>query len=1526
MPFDFSTATPVAEVDDKQVVKAQPNFDFSSAKPIEEKPADKIGAFAKAARTFSNTLPITWIAKSVDLAKNIDKIGIQPRQAQETEPQFRERFTKGAIDYLHQKDIEKEKAGVLASLEEPMQAAIVVGLAVAPVATAVGVAGFNPLDHFINLRRYVDKHYPNASANVLDAIEILDFAIKGGILGGAFKAGEGMLKGKPLDAKFIKQANEGKIDDPKLIKSVNDIILKGGGELLKKASITKGLPEFKEPAMVYWNDPKSGTTFGMPIDKLSPDMVRQKIAAKQKLFAEKQPSQVLGDLQLPTTITVKPEELKAVMGEQPKALEFTPTPPEVKGKTSSEIEDMRGDILKAWNSKEIELMKAAGLPDKNINEYVSSSLADGAKLSAYTSKVLSGEMTHEAAVAKIKTDYEKLVGKPTVEQTGLLSPDERADFLKTLGTDENTVNNALMTDGLNVSIDKLQELRGKQYWNKLEGALKPPTITPPPVKPTVDGGAPEPQEPKFKPVVSKADSLYQDYINRFASIEKIGEKAKKAAATILPGENPGLRAREYLGFGGKARSFLDDKTFRITPEGKIEITGEGLKPILDDFAKEIKPIEKNITEQQKDFNEYFIAKRTIEDLQRPKYADQPEKGNIATTEQVKTTREILARLHNKYRDNIAKFDNIAPRIYEYQKRVLHLLVESGRMSEDLYQKIIGNNQNYIPFDRVLGVEEDAAGAPVAKRIFSKVTSPVKRIKGSELPIEDVVSSIIKNTYKILDSAERNTVARSVANLKDVLPTEMREVKAPIVPLARASFKAEIDPKLTDELLKVISDLKGRYARKMSDRHLGGSRMGYYAEPNEIVTKFGTKENVIAHELGHFIDKVYGLQDSITKISEEQTGGNKAMAQRFRATINKELRILADLRKVSPSYARKGTEKMAALMDAYITKPQLLDEVAPTAKAMLENIIASHEELAPLKKIRPSMEIQFEETMQTIFGPSKFGPKGNVIEYYVDGKPKYVEVSRELYEAMTGLNETSSGVLIKILAAPAHLLRTGATITPEFITRNVFRDQLTALMQTNFGFAPFIDSAQAVGDIMGKTDVYYDWLRSGGSYSGFVELSRSSMKKAAKELTHPASSELLKRLNIITDLQDLSQLFEQATRVGVYKAAIRKGKTPVEAGFESRQATVDFARRGAKTKEINAVIAFFNAGVQGLDNTVRQFKKNPIGTTAKGIAAYTIPSLMLYMLNRKDPEYQEIPRWQKDLFYLIKVGDVYARIPKDFVYGQIFSSIPERFFEYLDKRDPAAFENLHKSIMDAVSPVNGDPAGGMLATGLKPLVENATNWSFFRQRPLVPEGKQKLLPEQQYNEYTSEVAKAIGRATKYSPIKIDNLFQGYLGTSGRYVTQAGDWLIEQIKGEAKERAPLEAADLPLLKGWVTRPYYEMAASVDSFYNNYSKVASVHSSYNAIMKESGRKAAQEFADKYPEAHVYQAFNAAYKNIKGYTEKINKTVKDKNLSDDEKRAKLKPLYEQRIKAAVKANELMKKENMDRYQKINNLMDGEE
>ena len=827
------------------------------------------------------------------------------------------------------------------------------------------------------------------------------------------------------------------------------------------------------------------------------------------------------------------------------------------------------------------------------------------------------------------------------------------------------------------------------------------------------------------------ESAYAKLINRFAPIENAMKEAKKAGAE---GMDIGIRAREYLGIAGKFQATMNDKTFRITKDGKIEDTGEGLRPILQDYEK--------LNKADKDLNDiglYLEARRAIAD-----------KRGVVKLPGDKNANEVMVELRDKYGDKLDDFSDIADRVYAFQDRVLSQLVDAGIMSKDLYKSIKENNPDYIPFDRVME-EQGFIGGPKSKRIFTDARNPLKTIKGSVLPIENPFESILKNTFQILDRAERNTVAKGLADIAEFLPERAKKLHQ------------AMDVKVTDQL--------------------------------------GTDGNPI-------------------KIIEKKAG-------KF-------------------FYVENGNRKF---IDIGLNKPK------------------------------------------------------GVIEYYDNGDKKYLKLDENLYNAMSGLNDSQMGDLVKILSKPTNWLRTGVVISPEFWVKNSIRDQFTAFLQTDFNPSTIFDTMGSVADIVKKSDTYHNWLKTGGAYSGFVDINRENLKeKLAEVKKNPA---LLLKLNVLQTAQDISGVVENATRVGIYKRALKRGDTPVDAGFKSREGTLDFARRGSAMKEVNSLIAFFNPSIQGTDKFIRTMKEKPTETTLKAVASITIPSLMLWAINKDDEEYQEMSSWLKDLFWNFKVDGTWYRIPKPYLYGQLFGSSVERMLDRFYRDDPDAMDGFAKSMMDAVSPVQGDPASTLLPTAIRPLIENATNWSFFREAPVVPKSREGLIPSEQYSGGTTETAKAIGKLLDYSPSKVENIVRGWGGTTAYDALKLSD----AIFAPQKEQRPVGVSGKYFVKGFTSKPPLINPKSSQQFYDNWTALDSEFKTYNKMVKEGRLADANKLAEKYADIDaVHKMVLQAKNKIKEIDDQLDLAEKG-NKPDAEKLAVIEPLEKQRLAIYKAANDLMKK-----------------
>ena len=132
---------------------------------------------------------------------------------------------------------------------------------------------------------------------------------------------------------------------------------------------------------------------------------------------------------------------------------------------------------------------------------------------------------------------------------------------------------------------------------------------------------------------------------------------------------------------------------------------------MNDIIKEIGE------EKQKDFIEYCIAKRVIDLSKRdiPVYQDmKPDEA---------------AELIKKYESGAdAKlFMKNQKDFVEYNKALLHVLVDSGIHTEEEFQKLIEVDPNFVPLSKVMDDADMGFNSIQVARSVVNVKTPLKRI-------------------------------------------------------------------------------------------------------------------------------------------------------------------------------------------------------------------------------------------------------------------------------------------------------------------------------------------------------------------------------------------------------------------------------------------------------------------------------------------------------------------------------------------------------------------------------------------------------------------------------------------------------------------------------------------------------------------------------------------------------------------------------------------------------------------------------
>lgn len=425
---------------------------------------------------------------------------------------------------------------------------------------------------------------------------------------------------------------------------------------------------------------------------------------------------------------------------------------------------------------------------------------------------------------------------------------------------------------------------------------------------------------------------------------------------------------------------------------------------------------------------------------------------------------------------------------------------------------------------------------------------------------------------------------------------------------------------------------------------------------------------------------------------------------------------------------------------------------------------------------------------------------NIIKVTKDGKTKFYRLKSDLFDAFHALDLEDSSTLIKILSSPAQVLRAGVTLDPAFGVANMLRDAVGSAVINKYGMLPFEASLKGVGALLKDPKLVAEWASSGGSNA--IEAAFFDQKKAASYLREKITKDLTptERATVIiksplTALRMIGETFESATRLGEYqralqenlKAGMSEGDARRQAAFESRDRQ-DFAKGGAKTKILRHAAAFWNAALQGNVKIYDAFKERPTRTTLQGLAYVTLPTLLAAGLNWNDPDYWDRPQWERDAFWMIPKGkdangkSTFVRIPKPFLIGAMFGTMPERFLQWAKKNKIEEVGSLVKNMVNEVVP---NPVPQVIQAAYADFFSGPKGWDVFRGRQIVPDSIADLPPEMQWTEQTSLTARQLGKLSGMSPMKVDHLIGSTTGGLGKQATHVLiDRVISAINGEER----------------------------------------------------------------------------------------------------------------------------------------------
>lgn len=540
---------------------------------------------------------------------------------------------------------------------------------------------------------------------------------------------------------------------------------------------------------------------------------------------------------------------------------------------------------------------------------------------------------------------------------------------------------------------------------------------------------------------------------------------------------------------------------------------------------------------------------------------------------------------------------------------------------------------------------------------------------------------------------------------------------------------------------------------------------------------------------------------------------------------------------------------------------------------------------------------------------KVNESGNIVDsVIINGKPKYYEVQDPLLQEMLlSMNPESYSSFMNVMFGVKNFFTRMITLGIEFTGANLVRDTTGAAFLSKNNFKPFVDSFKGMYSFITKDQYYQDFLRSGGGYSSRLEATTKE-GTARRRVAVDEFGVMTIPERLLSSIDNIASAFEYGTRIGEFRLAKKNMKSDMDAGFDAREISTDFSVLGANrflTGYIRTV-PFLNAMIQSQDRVFREavvskkYDGNPTALAMKAFLGITVPTLILYLVNKDDEDYQQIPDYEKRTNWHIKIGDgQFIKIPRPYDVGFVYATMPELFAKYVEDDKGKEFADGMIWTLTQMYGIDGSPA---MMTGWWDLVRNE-KWT---GSPVVPQSLSNVEATEQYTSNTSETFVRMGEALGVSPIKAEHMFKAYTGYLGGYLLWGTDHMLwdEDKFGEKPDR---KASDNIFLRRFLTPDVRPATASMEKFFDLKEKSDRVVATFRQTV-DVRRQLAQREGDpgKFKDDRFFGLSAKEKEVLFALNDSMNQLIKLMYGKEGIKTAELKIKYDPNLSGAEKREQL--------------------
>lgn len=643
-------------------------------------------------------------------------------------------------------------------------------------------------------------------------------------------------------------------------------------------------------------------------------------------------------------------------------------------------------------------------------------------------------------------------------------------------------------------------------------------------------------------------------------------------------------------------------------------------------------------------------------------------------------------------------------------------------------------------------------------------------------------------------------------------------------------------------------LWGRRALELAGRNMDGGLSA--ADAQHLVDTLGN-----AHpEMGPVADRLYGWQSAVLDYLAQANPAMQSSINNMKAVNQNYVPLQRVMEQVSPAARPAGSgagsslqrikgsgRPVKAILDQVIANTQKIVAMAHKAQ-VLQTIVGVSRvpgmghlvEEVPKDRVKESVSIDAIRAQLEAAGiDTSAMPPGDMLDYWtVAERPKgadpiipvrdaggnthWFQVAPELYDVLNGMEPMRMGPIGEWLAGKwargFRLATTGVRPTFQLMTlpARQIPMMLTQTMSSSnparvlFNYLLGVRDAVS-GGILKQHNEWYEifnrlGLEGGQALGPDTQFTRRMTQSLFRGKVLHAVSTPIESFRALLSFMDrpprIGEMRMTAERIGWAPGTPMTADQAIAlANAGKRGAAVDYSAGGKLARYFNQFVPFFNPAIQHGRTMARTFQQRPWATLLRVLAYSVLPGLALWLKNRGEKWYQDLP-WRERYIYnnFSPDGKNVIQIPRPQEWS-IFPALAEGALDSWDRKDPKAMEEALKYSVDANTP-------GIMPVLARAAWEQGRNNVEFFNRPIVPRSQLDLPPGDQFAPYTSELAKALGRAfpEQVSPRRVDAGVRSILGGAGGDTLAASDTLVHALglrPAQPTLQRESEAADLPIL---------------------------------------------------------------------------------------------------------------------------------